>query len=308
MNVASPGRNSLLACARRDYLLYLLCLPAVAYLIVFKYIPMYGITIAFKDYNLFRGIIKSDWAGIAYFRQIFSDKSFWFAVRNTLTLNLLVLAVSFPATIILSLFLNEIGSALYRRIAQSLLYLPHFISWVVVAGLLQNMLSVKYGSVNYVLTRAGFQPIPFMIEENWWIFTYVLAELWKSLGWGTIIYLAALSGVNESLYESAYMDGANKRQRIWYITIPSIKPTIVIMLILSISKMMTIGLDAPLLLQNAKVLDVAEVISTYVYKMGLERVQYSFATAVGLFQSLVNIILLVIANAITRAMGEEGIL
>ena len=292
---------------KRDSLLYLLCLPALIYLVIFKYIPMYGITIAFKDYNLFKGILGSDWAGFVYFHQIFTDRNFWLTVRNTLVLNLLVLVVSFPATILLSLFLNEINSKTYKRVAQSLLYLPHFISWVVVAGLLQNLFSVKYGSINYLLTNMGIQPVPFMLEENWWIFTYVLAQVWKSLGWGTIIYLAALSGVNESLYESAYLDGASKAQRMWYITLPSIKPTIVIMLILSISKMMTIGLDAPLLLQNAKVLDVAEVISTYVYKMGLERVQYSFATAVGLFQSLINIILLVLANGITRAMGEEGI-
>lgn len=293
---------------QRDWLLYLLVMPAMIYFVIFKYMPMYGITIAFKDFNMFQGIMASPWIGFKHFVEVFSDAAFWNAVKNTLVLNLLSLVISTPATILLALMLNEIMNAKFKKLSQSILYLPHFVSWVVVAGLIQTLFSVQGGSVNNIITKLGGQPIPFMIDNGWWIFTYILANLWKGIGWGTIIYLAALAGVDESLYEAAYIDGATKLKRIWYITIPAIKSTIVIMLILDISKMLAIGLDAPLLLQNGKVIEVAEVISTYVYKMGLERVQYSFATAVGLFQSIINITLLLLANFITKMLGEEGIL
>lgn len=293
---------------KRDALLYLLCLPAVVYYLIFRYAPLYGITIAFKDYNIFKGISQSPWIGMEVFREVFAERFFWIALRNTLVLNILTLLTVFPLTITLSLMLNEVRSIRFKRVAQSLLYLPHFVSWVVIIGLLFNMFSVKNGSVNNMLKKVGMESIPFFIEYNWWIFTYVFSQVWKSLGWGTIIYLAALSGVNESLYEAAYIDGASKIQRIWHITLPCISHTIAIMFILSISRMMTIGLDAPLLLQNGNVIEVAEVISTYVYKVGLQDVRYSFATAVGLFQSVVGIILLLGSNYLSKKMGNEGIL
>ena len=292
---------------RRDIALYLMLLPILAYYIIFKYIPMYGVTIAFKDFNVFKGIIASDWSGLKTFRSIFAEPFFWNATRNTVILNLLVLLVNFPSGIILALMLNEVRSRSFKRVAQSLLYLPHFVSWVVVAGLVNNLFSINNGSINMLFRNMGREPVPFLIENGWWMFTYVMANVWKSVGWSTIIYLAAISGVDEELYEAAYIDGANRLQRILYITLPSIKTTIIIMFILSISRTMSIGLDAPLLLQNDRVIGVSEVISTYVYKMGIQRVQYSFATAVGLFQSGINIILLLTANALTRMMGEEGI-
>lgn len=269
---------------------------------------MYGVTIAFKDYNIFKGIFASPWVGLDVFKEVFSEPFFMISVRNTLFLNVLTLAINFPLTIILSLMLNEVRNLSFKRISQSLLYLPHFISWVVVIGLVFNLFSVKNGSVNNILNKMGLESIPFLIDNGWWVFTYVFSQVWKSIGWGTIIYLAALAGVNESLYDAAYIDGANQFKRIWHITLPCIKPTISIMFILSISKLMTIGLDAPLLLQNGKVIEVAEVISTYVYKVGLQDIRYSFATAVGLFQSVIGIILLTTANYITKAIGEEGIM
>lgn len=293
---------------KRDFLLYMLCVPIVVYYVIFKYIPMYGITIAFKNYNIFTGISGSSWVGFDVFKKVFGEQFFWNSVRNTIVLNLLTLLSSFPLTIILALMLNEARKVTFRRISQSMLYLPHFVSWVVVAGLVENLFSVRGGSINNLVNKFGFETIPFLIENSWWVFTYVISHIWKDIGWGTIIYLAALSGVDEALYESAYIDGATKLQRIWNITLPCIRPTIAIMFILSISRMLSIGLDAPLLLQNSKVIDVSEVISTYVYKMGLQRVQYSFATAVGLFQSIINIILLLSANAMTKMMGEEGVL
>ncbi len=288
--------------------IYLMLLPVMAYYVVFKYIPMYGVTIAFKDYNVFKGVLGSPWCGLEVFQKIFKNHNFWQAIRNTMVLNLLTLLVSFPLTIIVSLMLNEVMSAKFKKITQSVLYLPHFISWVVVAGIATNLFSQQGGTVNQILSSAGISPIPFLSDKGWWIFTYVLCNVWKEIGWGTIIYLAALTGVDESLYEAAYLDGATKFQRLIYITIPSIKSVIVTMLILQISKMMTIGLDAPLLLGNKKVMGVSEVISTYTYRLGIESAKYSDSTAIGLFQSVINITILFAADKFAKAIGEDGII
>lgn len=288
--------------------LYLMLLPVLIYYIIFKYVPMYGITIAFKDYNVFKGVFDSPWCGVEIFQKIFDNKNFWVVVRNTLTLNLLTLAVSFPLTIVVSLMLNEILGAKFKKVTQSVLYLPHFVSWVVVAGIATNLFSQQGGTINHVLNMLGWKEIPFLSNEGWWIFTYVICNVWKEIGWGTIIYLAALTGVDESLYEAAYLDGASKFQRLIYITLPSIKSVIVTMLILQISKMMTIGLDAPLLLGNNKVINVSEVISTYTYRLGIESAKYSESTAIGLFQSVINIIILFAADKFAKAIGEEGII
>ena len=288
--------------------LYVMLLPVLLYYIIFKYVPMYGITMAFKDYNVFKGVFESPWCGFDVFQKIFDNKNFWLVVRNTLSLNLLTLAVSFPLTIIVSLMLNEIMSAKFKKVTQSILYLPHFVSWVVVAGIATNLFSQQGGTVNHILNMLGASSIPFLSDEGWWIFTYVICNVWKEIGWGTIIYLAALTGVDESLYEAAYLDGATKFQRLIYITLPSIKSVIVTMLILQISKMMTIGLDAPLLLGNNKVINVAEVISTYTYRLGIESAKYSESTAIGLLQSVINIIILFAADKFAKAIGEEGII
>lgn len=288
--------------------IYIMLLPVMAYFIVFRYVPMYGITIAFKDYNIFKGVFGSPWVGVKVFNKIFANKNFWSSIRNTFLLNLSALAISFPLTIVVALMLNEVIGARFKKITQSILYLPHFISWVVVAGIATNLFALQEGTINAVLQRMGIGPIPFLSSEGWWIVTYVICNVWKEIGWGTIIYLAALTGVDETLYEASYLDGATKFQRLIYITLPSIKSIIVTMLILNISKMMSIGLDAPLLLGNAKVMGVSEVISTYTYRIGIEKAQYSQSTAIGLFQSVVNIIILVAADKFAKAIGEEGII
>lgn len=288
--------------------IYLMLLPVMVYYIVFRYAPMYGITIAFKDYNIFKGIFGSSWVGLDVFKKIFANKNFWSAIKNTFLLNFISLAVSFPLTIIVSLMLNELAGAKFKKITQSILYLPHFISWVVVAGIATNLFAMQDGAINGALQRIGMAPIPFLSSKGWWIFTYVVCHVWKEIGWGTIIYLAALTGVDESLYEAAYLDGATKFQRLLYITLPSIKSVIVTMLILSLSKMMSIGLDAPLLLGNTKVMGVSEVISTYTYRIGIQKAQYSESTAIGLFQSVVNIVILFAADKFAKAIGEEGII
>lgn len=287
---------------------YLMLLPVIIYFIVFKYVPMYGIVLAFKDYNVFKGIMESPWAGFRIFQKIFANKNFWNSIRNTFSLNILTLAVSFPLTITVSLMINEVMHTRLKKIVQSILYLPHFISWVVVASIVVNLFSQNGGTINLMLNHLGINSIPFLSDKHWWIFTYVVSNVWKEIGWGTIIYLAALTGVDETLYEASYLDGATKFQRLIYITLPSIKSVIVVMLILQISKMMTIGLDAPLLLGNKKVMDVSEVISTYTYRIGIEQAKYSESTAIGLFQSVVNIVILFGADKFAKAIGEEGIL
>ena len=287
---------------------YLMLLPVIIYFIVFKYVPMYGIVLAFKDYNVFKGIMESPWVGFKIFQKIFANKNFWNSIRNTFSLNLLTLAVSFPLTIIVSLMINEVMHTRLKKIVQSIRYLPHFISWVVVASIVVNLFSQNGGTINLMLNHLGINSIPFLSDKHWWIFTYVVSNVWKEIGWGTIIYLAALTGVDETLYEASYLDGATKFQRLIYITLPSIKSVIVVMLILQISKMMTIGLDAPLLLGNKKVMDVSGVISTHTYRIGIEQAKYSESTAIGLFQSVVNIVILFAADKFAKAIGEEGIL
>lgn len=288
--------------------IYLMLVPVVAYYIVFKYVPMYGIVMAFQDYNVFQGVFGSEWVGFEVFDRIFHNTNFWSAVKNTLILNMLTLVVNFPLTIIVSLMLNEIMGMKFKKVAQSILYLPHFVSWVVVAGIATNMFAQRDGTINLMLSAVGIDNIPFLSSNAWWTFTYVLCNVWKEIGWGTIIYLAALTSVDESLYEAAYLDGATKFQRLIYVTLPSIKSVVVTMLILQVSKMMTIGLDAPLLLGNDKVSGVSEVISTYVYRLGIENAKYSDSTAIGLFQSVINIIILVAADRFAKAIGEEGII
>jgi len=289
-------------------MLYLLLLPVIAYYIIFKYLPMYGVTIAFKNYNIFKGVFGSPWCGFDVFEKIFASENFWRSIKNTLVLNFATLIAYFPLTIILSLMLNEVSHVAFKKLAQSILYLPHFVSWVVVAGIATNLFSQQGGTINWILKSFGVEPIPFLSDNGWWIFTYVVCNVWKEVGWGTIIYLAALSGVDETLYEAAYLDGATKFQRLIYITLPSIKSVVVVMLILQLSRMMTIGLDAPLLLGNNKVMSVSQVISTYVYRLGIENAKFSEATAIGLFQSVVNIIILLAADKFTKMIGEEGII
>lgn len=292
----------------RDKWLYMMLLPVIVYYILFKYIPMYGLVIAFKDYNVFKGINASEWVGLANFKKVFSTDLFWTSTKNTLVLNLATLCLNFPLTIIIALMLNEVRSLGFKKLSQSFLYLPHFISWVVVAGIATNLFSQTGGSINNIITQLGFEPVPFLNNKGWWIFTYVICNVWKEIGWGTIIYLAAITGVDESLYEAAYIDGATKMQRITYITLPMIKSVVIVMLILSISKMMSIGLDAPLLLGNTKVINVSEVISTYIYRLGIVKADYSLSTVIGLFQSVINIIILIIADRFAKIVGEEGII
>lgn len=292
---------------KRDYQLYLLLMLPIVHFIVFKYVPMYGVVIAFQDYSIFEGVSGSEWVGFDNFRQLFEMSQFYVAVRNTLLLNFLDLAFSFPAPIILAILLNELRVVWYKKMAQTILYLPHFISWIIIGGLVYQMFATNGGLVNNLIVSLGFSPIPFLTDKLAWLSVYLGTGIWQSAGWGTIIYLAALTGINKELYEAADVDGAGRLKKMWHITLPGIRSTIVVLLILKLGNIMSIGFERPFVMGNALVADYAEVISTFVYKAGLQSAQFSLATAMGLFEALVGLVFVVMANKIAKRFGEEGI-
>ena len=292
---------------KRNWQLYLLLLLPTAYYIIFKYIPMYGVTIAFKDYNMFKGIAESPWVGLKIFREVFSLNQFYVVVRNTLLINVLDLILGFPAPIILAILLHEVKGIRFKKVSQTILYLPHFISWVIIGGMVYQIFATQSGFINTALRSLGFSNIPFLTEKWYWLFTYIGVGIWQSMGWGSIIYLAAIAGINSELYEAAEVDGANRMRKIWHITLPGITPTIVIMLILRMGQIMAIGFDRPFIIGNPLVSDFSEVISTFNYHYGLRAAKYSLAAAVGLFQSVIGIIFLLSTNWIAKKAGETGI-
>jgi putative aldouronate transport system permease protein len=279
----------------------------MAYYLVFKYFPMYGAVIAFKDYRIGLGFLGSKWAGLRNFERLFNSSGFYTIFRNTLLLNLYSLVFGFPVPIIIALLLNEIRSAFYKRLIQNILYLPHFISWVVLGGIFVQILSPSTGAVNLILKALGITPVYFMISNFWWPIMFVVSGIWQSAGWGSIIYLAAISGIDPQLYEAARIDGAGKFSQVWHITLPGIKSTVAIMLILRLGGMMDIGFEHIYNMMNPAVYRVADVISTYVYRTGILGNQYSYTTAIGLFQSVISLVLVVTANTITRKIGENSL-
>ncbi|WP_420819462.1 ABC transporter permease [Paenibacillus thalictri] len=293
---------------RRNWQLYVLLVLPIAYFLVFKYGPMYGVTIAFKDFNLFQGVNKSPWVGLDNFKQIFQNRQFYTVLRNTLMLNFLDLVVSFPAPIILAIMLNELRSLMYKKLAQTILYLPHFISWVIVGGIVYQVFATKSGFVNNMLANVGLEAIPWLSDKTYWVITYLATGVWHSAGWGTIIYLAALTGINKELYEAADVDGAGRLTKILYITIPGIQSTIVVLLIMKLGELVQIGFERPYVLGNVTVSEYSEVISTFVYKTGLQSAQYSIATGVGFFQAAVGLIFILTANYIAKKTTDQGII
>ncbi|QGH32677.1 ABC transporter permease subunit [Gracilibacillus salitolerans] len=306
-NLSKSNKKSIWLRIWQHRLYYLFMLPGIIWFIIFSYIPMYGLTVAFKDFNFVGGITGSPWAGLKYFKEFFNFYQSWEIIRNTLTISVMKLVIGFPMPIILALLLNEVKVLKFKKAVQTISYLPHFISWVVVVTILQRMLTPYGGPINEILASLGFDKIQFLGNLSYFYQVIILSDVWKTVGFGAIIYLAAISGVDQQLYESAKMDGANRFRQMWHITIPSIRPVMVIMFLLACGSIMTVGYEQLLLLNTPATASVGTVLDVYVIQSGLEQGRLSYATAVGLFQGIIGVILIVVANSISKKVNETSL-
>lgn len=303
-------RQRTLAYFKRYWTLYLLLILPIAFFLVFRYVPMTYIQIAFKKNNIIQNIWQVPWADgtpFANFIKAFANRDFLFAVRNTVTLNLLDLVVGFPAPIILALLLNELTFKRFKRLTQTIVYMPHFLSWVIIYGLALQLFAPSTGLVNILINRMGYPSIPFLNDPNHWIWSYVFLGIWQSVGWNAIIYMAALTSINPELYEAASVDGASRLRKTWHITLPGLRPTIITLLILSLGRILGSDFDRPFALSNNLVKNASNVISIFVYTNGIKGLQFSLTAAVGLMQSVVCVFFLLGANALAKRFGERGI-
>lgn len=287
--------------------LYLLMVPGLLYFVLFRYLPMFGLVIAFKDYNIFKGIWASDWVGLANFEALVHSSDFWNVMKNTLVISLTKILIGFPIPILLAILLNDIKSMRFKRVTQTFLYLPHFLSWVVIGGIMLNLFSPVFGLAGEVFRTLGIEPVNIMAKKGSIFWGVIFSDVWKEAGWSTIVFLAALTQVDESLYEAAKMDGANKFKQMLHITLPCISSIVIVMLILRIGKVMNAGFEQILVLQNPITMESIDIFDTYVYREGLGRGSYSFAAAVDTFKSVIALILVTSANKISKMFGEEGI-
>lgn len=296
---------------KRDYYhyryAYLLVVPGFLYFLVFKIAPMWGLLIAFQDYSPFAGIWKSDWVGLKHFIEFFSDEYFYLMLRNTLVISFMNLIFFFPAPILLALLLNEIRMERFKRLNQTIVYMPHFLSWVVITGITYFMLSSDVGLLNKVIVNSGGEAISFLSDPGlfWWVILF--QNIWKEIGWGTIIFLASITQIDPSQYEAATIDGATRLQKIVRITIPSIMPTIIVLFILRLGHVMDVGFEQVLLMGNPFVRDVAEVFDTYSYNQGINQGNFSIAVTVGVFKSVVGLIMVLLSDRLVKRMGYSGI-
>lgn len=287
--------------------LTLLLIPVIAYFIIFKYMPIYGLSIAFKDFKILQGINGSEWNGLVTFEKLFSKPNFWLVFRNTVIIGAYQFIFGFPAPIIFALLLNEVRNSRFKKTVQTISYLPHFVSWVVLAGLFTQFLSPSTGPINRLIMQMGGTPIYFLADKSWFRSILVITNIWKSIGWGSIIYLAALSNVDPELYEAAEIDGAGRLCKALHITLPSIMPIVTIMLIMQSGKLLSDNFDQVFNLYNPAVYEVADVISTYTYREGIGSMQYSYATAVGLFKNVISFAMVLGTNWISKHVNEYGI-
>ena len=287
--------------------LYLLMVPGLLYFVLFRYLPMFGLVIVFKDYNFFKGIWASDWVGLANFEALVHSSDFWNVMKNTLVISLTKILIGFPIPILLAILLNDIKSMRFKRVTQTFLYLPHFLSWVVIGGIMLNLFSPVFGLAGEVFRTLGIEPVNIMAKKGSIFWVVIFSDVWKEAGWSTIVFLAALTQVDESLYEAAKMDGANKFKQMLHITLPCISSIVIVMLILRIGKVMNAGFEQILVLQNPITMESIDIFDTYVYREGLGRGSYSFAAAVDTFKSVIALILVTSANKISKMFGEEGI-
>jgi putative aldouronate transport system permease protein len=290
-----------------DRWMYLMLLPGLLYFVVFKYIPMWGVVISFQDYQPFAGISGSQWVGLKHFERFFTEPTFIMLMKNTLILALMNIIIFFPLPIITALLLNELSGKMFKRTVQTIIYLPHFMSWVIVIGIVYMFFNIEDGVVNMLIQSGGFEKINFLASPEWFR-PIVLAEvIWKETGWSTIIFLAALSGVDPQLYEAARMDGANRWQQLWNVTLPAIMSTIIILLILRLGDFLDTGFEQVFLMLNALNRNVGEVIDTYVYTSGITQGQFSYSTAIGLFKSIIGLLLVTGANYSAKKLQQEGL-
>lgn len=292
---------------RREWQIYVMLIPTIVWFIVFLYKPMYGLQIAFKDYSIFRGVQGSPWVGWEHFQTLFQNDQFLRAVSNTIKISALNLLFGFPAPIILALMFNEIIKASYKRTAQTIVYLPHFISSVIIAGIVITAFSPTAGIVNTIIGWFGLDPVYFLTQPQWFRPIFVGTGIWQEAGFGSIVFLAAIAGVNPSLYESAVVDGANRWQMMWKITIPSILPTILIMLIIRIGNIMEVSFELVILLYQPSTYETADVVNTWVYRQGLQSGQYDLAAAAGLFNAVVAFVLVMTANTLSRRFSRTSL-
>lgn len=293
---------------RRDWQLYFLLLIPLSFVLVFKYAPMSGLVLAFKDFKIAKGFWGSEWVGFEVFQDIFAKSEFSRAIRNTLLLNVSDLLFSFTMPIVLSLLLNEVKNVLFKRVNQTLLYLPHFLSWVIIGAIAYQLLGEGTGMINNLIAHLGGTRIPFLQEDVNWLLSYVFIGVWQSMGWGTIIYLAAISGINPELYEAAVVDGAGRWRKMWNITLPSIRVTIVTLLILNLGHVMAGSFERVFALANKATTEFTTTIPVLVYRWGIEGGNFSRATALGLFQAVVGLVLILIADRVAKKLGEDGVI
>lgn len=287
---------------------YLLMIPGLIYFLLFRYLPMFGLVIAFKDYDIFRGIWASEWVGLENFRLIFNSPDFWNVMKNTLTISFAKILIGFPIPIFLAILLNEIRNVKFKKTTQTLLYLPHFLSWVVIGGIMLNLFSPVYGLAGELFRLFNVEPVNILASKESIFWVVIASDVWKEAGWSTIVFLAALTQVDLSLYEAAKMDGANKFKQMIHITLPAISGIITLMLILRIGKVMNAGFEQILVLQNPITMERIDIFDTFVYREGLGRGEYSFAATVDTFKSVIALVLVTSANKLSKWLGEEGII
>ncbi|MDK8191363.1 ABC transporter permease subunit [Paenibacillus sp. UMB7766-LJ446] len=291
----------------RYRILYLLSLPGILYFFLFKYVPLFGSVIAFQNYNIFKGITGSDWVGLEHFQKMFSHYDFLRILNNTILLGLYDLVIAFPVPILLAILLNEVRMIVFKRLLQTIVYMPHFLSWVVISGIFMGIFSMDAGVVNKALGFLGMQPIYFLGEDSYIRSILIGSGIWRDSGYGTIIFLAAIAGINPDLYEAAEVDGAGRLKQIWSITLPSLLPTIMILLLLHIGKFLDLGFERVFVFLNPLNLESGEILDTYIYKAGLLSQQYSYTTAIGLFKSVVGLMLILLGNFFSKKTTGESL-
>lgn len=306
-SLIATERRSALRTWKRGIPLYVMILPGLIYFIIFKYMPMAGIVIAFQQFDPFEGFLKSDWVGLENFRKLFGEQDFLILLQNTLLLSCMNLVLFFPAPIILALLLNEVRITWFRKLVQTVVYVPHFLSWVIVVSLTILLFSVQEGGINKLLVNLDFAPIALLTDSDYFRFLYVSQSIWKEAGWSAVIFFAALASIDPTLYEAAVVDGADRWRQLWHITLPGLRTTIIILFILRVGYLMDTSFEHILLMQNPTNLQLSDVFDTYVYRVGILQGDFSYTTTVGLFKSFIGLSLILIVNRVAKKVGEEGV-